>query len=42
MNRNVSAKDLYPENRKKLKYVNTNRNFDSLQKADTNNKLKEC
>ena len=41
MNRNISAKDLYPENRKKLKYVNTNRNFDSLRKADTNNKLKD-
>ena len=41
MNRNISAKDLYPENRKKLKYVNTTRNFDSLQNADTNDKLKE-
>lgn len=38
---NISAKDLYPENKKKLKYVNSSRNFDSLQKADTKNKLKE-
>jgi hypothetical protein len=41
MNRNISAKDLYPENRKKLKYVNTSRNFDALEKADVNNKLNE-
>jgi len=41
MNKNISAKDLYPDNRKKLKYVNTTRNFDSLQEATTNNKLKE-
>ena len=41
MNKNLSAKDLYPENRKKLKYVNNSRNFDSLQTNDMNDRLSE-
>jgi hypothetical protein len=41
MNKNLSAKDLYPENRKKLKYVNNSRNFDSLQTNDINDRLSE-
>jgi len=40
-NKNLSAKDLYPENRKKLKYVNNSRNFDSLQTNDMNDRLSE-
>jgi hypothetical protein len=40
-NNNLSAKDLYPENRKKLKYVNNSRNFDSLQTNDMNDRLSE-
>jgi hypothetical protein len=41
MNNIKSSKDLYPEQRKKLKYINTNFNYDSLQDADKNNQLKE-
>jgi hypothetical protein len=40
MNRVNSSKDLYPEQRKKLKYINTNFNYDVLENADKNNKLK--
>jgi hypothetical protein len=36
-----TAKDLYPEQRKKLKYINTNFNYDVLQAADKKNELKK-
>lgn len=41
MSRNISSKNLYPEQRKKLKYINHGFNYDNLQVADTNNRLKE-
>jgi len=41
MNRNITSKDLYPEQRKKLKYINQGFNYDNLQVADKNNKLKK-
>lgn len=40
MSKNISSKDLYPEQRKKLKYINTNFNYDVLQDKDKKNKLK--
>ena len=36
-----TAKDLYPEQRKKLKYINTSFNYDVLKAADKNNELKK-
>ena len=38
---NISAKDLYPENRKKLKYVNGGFNYDNLQRADSKGELRK-
>jgi len=40
MSRIKESRDLYPEQRKKLKYINNNFNYDSLETADKNNKLK--
>ena len=39
--RDISAKDLYSENRKKLKFVTGAFNYDNLQRADKNNELKK-
>jgi hypothetical protein len=41
MSKNISSKNLYPEQRKKLKYINTNFNYDVLQEKDKQNKLKK-